>query len=110
MGETPGGEQRNREQGQVGEGVEDPRRVVQQLIGLLNSHAHLPRQREDRRHRADEEDRVHRGAEAGMEPGEPRREPAVPPGDHGEAGIPGEDQRHVPDLPQEQQENKRRDH
>ncbi len=79
--------QRDSEHHQVGQGIEDRRRVPEQLEGLLLADPDEADDAERERDRADEQDGIHGRLIAGMQAREPRRQQAIPSGNHRYAGV-----------------------
>ena len=78
---------RDGEQGEVGNAVEDPGGVVDELESLLRADSELTRNSEEKGDNSDEQDGVDRGLVAAMQSAEPHGQKVVPAGHHRQPGI-----------------------
>ena len=80
---------RDGEQGEVGNAVEDPGGVVDELESLLRADPELTHNGEDKGNDSDEQDGVDRGLVTAVQAAEPPGQKVVPAGNHRQPGVAG---------------------
>ena len=100
--------ERQREQYEVREPIQDPRRVVEELKRFLlpdSDDAHNPKRQ---RHGTDEQNRVHRRPEARVKTREPSRQQPIPTRDHWHPRVARKDDARVRDRARREQQDRER--